>query len=320
MMPRPSSTKLRRADKPTAVIPHQSSLILQIAIRSIHIPANHRKHSRADIEGMAESVAARGQLQPIEIERISDDPESYRLIFGALRLQGMQFGGYETIAAIVTQPDELATDATRRLRSIAENMARVRLDALDRAIAIADWCDIYRAAKPHMKTGPRSAETRDPDASLKFRLAAADLAPGMPVDLDLVLAADFEASFSEAAQAFLHISRAGVFRALKIASIPSLQRDRMALHWMAKSEGELYKLATLKPAERQVAVIDLILADRADSVDDAIDQLDGRTRNKAPKWEVIHQTFSRLPPPDQDRFFDMNSASVDRWQAKRGRR
>lgn len=299
------SKKQRAADTPAL------PLVLQIDVRSIDIPANHRKHSRADIEGMSENITMRGQLQPIEVERSSEDARRYGLIFGALRLQAMQFGGRETITAIVRERDEFATEATRRLRSITENMARVRLDALDRAVAIADWCDIYRATQPRLKPGPKPAGSFE-ELTLKFRVNS---------DEELMEASEsFTASFSEAAHNFLGISTSGVFRALKIASIPSLQRDRMALHWMAKSEGDLYKLATLKPAERQVAVLDQILADKAHSVDDALDQLDGRTRNKPQKWEVIHQTFSRLPAPDQDRFFDMNSASVDRWQAKRGRR
>ncbi len=296
--------------------------ITSVPVTSIDIPAHHRQHSRSDVEAMAEDMAVHGQLQPIEIVPRADAIGRHWLIFGSLRLQAAAFNGNAGINAIVKEEAEFATDARRRLRSISENMARVVLSALDRAVAIADWCDIYRAAKPHLKPGPRSADARDPDASLKFRLTASDLdRPGTPLDLDLILAGEFEASFSEAAQAFLGISRAGVFRALKIASIPSLQRDRIALHWMARSEGELYKLATLKPTDRQVSVLDLILADKAGGVDEALDLLDGRTRNAPSKWEVIHQTFSRLPTSDQDHFFDLNEASIDRWQASRkGRR
>lgn len=313
------SRKTPPADKREPTLP--MSVILQIDIRSIDIPASHRKHSRADIEGMAESIAARGQMQPIEVERDAEDSERYHLIFGALRLQAMQFGGHDTIAAIVTERDAMATEATRRLRSIAENMARVRLDALDKAVAINDWCDIFRAATPQLKRGARSADSRDPDASLKFRLAAADFEKlAMPLDLDLVLAGDFEASFSEAAQAFLNISRAGVFRAIKIASIPAVQRDRLALTWLAKNEGELYRLASVKPAERQVSIIDLILGEKAGSVEEAIALLDGTTRNRPAKWEVVHQRFSRLPAGEQDHFLDLNEAAVLRWQTQRGAR
>lgn len=286
-------------------------LVMQIDVRSIDIPGNHRKHSRADIEAMAEIIAARGQLQPIEIERRGDSSDRYRLIFGALRLQATILNGSTTITAIVRERDEFATEGARRLRSFTENMAHVRLGALDRAVAIADWCDIYRATQPRLKPGRKPATD---ELSLTLR-------PNSD-DADLMVASEnFTASFSDAAQAFLGISRAGVFRALKIASIPSPQRDRMTLHWLAQSEGELYKLATLKPTDRQVSVLDLILADKAGGVDEALDLLDGRTRNAPSKWEVIHQTFSRLPTADQDHFFDLNEASIDRWQASRkGRR
>lgn len=283
-----------------------------IAIAKIDIPAHHRKHSRADVAAMAESLAVHGQQQPIEIERRSDAIGCYRLIFGSLRIQGTAFLGRQAINAIVREPNEFASDGARRLRSFTENMARVRLGALDRAVAIADWCDIYRATQPRLKPGRKSASATD-ELSLSVRLNSDDA--------ELMAASEsFTASFSEAAQAFLGISRAGVFRAIKIASISSLQRDRMALTWIADSEGELYRLATVKPAERQVSIIDLILGEKAASVEEAIALLDGTTRNRPAKWEVVHQRFARLPAGEQDHFFDLNEAAVTRWQTKRSAR
>lgn len=308
MMPRQLSRKTPPADKLEPTRP--MFVILQINVRSIHIPASHRKHSRADIEGMAENIAEHGQQQPIEIERDAEDGRRYRLIFGALRLQAMQFGGHDTIAAIVREPNEFASDGARRLRSFTENMARVRLVALDRAVAIAEWCDIYKATQPRLKPGRKPATSAE---SLSVRLNSDDA--------ELMAASEsFTASFSEAAQAFLSISRAGVFRAIKIASISSLQRDRMALTWIADSEGELYRLATIKPADRQMSIIDLILGEKAASVEEAIALLDGTTRNRPAKWEVVHQRFARLPAGEQDHFLDLNEAAVTRWQAKRGAR
>ncbi|SSC73123.1 unnamed protein product [Ciceribacter sp. T2.26MG-112.2] len=281
-----------------------------IAIAAIDIPAHHRKHSRADVAAMAESIAIHGQQQPIEIERRQDAIGCYRLIFGSLRMQATAFLGRDTINAIVREPNEFASDGARRLRSFTENMARVRLGALDRAVAIADWCDIYRATQPRLKPGRKPATSAE---SLTLRLNSGDA--------ELMAASEsFTASFSEAAQAFLGISRAGVFRAIKIASISSLQRDRMALTWIADSEGELYRLATVKPADRQVSIIDLILGEKAGSVEEAIALLDGTTRNRPAKWEVVHQRFSRLPTGEQDHFLDLNEAAVTRWQTKRGAR
>ncbi|WP_454288940.1 ParB/RepB/Spo0J family partition protein [Rhizobium arsenicireducens] len=281
-----------------------------IAIAAIDIPAHHRKHSRADVAAMAESIAVHGQQQPIEIERRQDAIGCYRLIFGSLRVHGTAFLGREAINAIVREPNEFASDGARRLRSFTENMARVRLGALDRAVAIADWCEIYRATQPRLKPGRKPSTSVD---SLSVRLNSDDA--------ELMAASEsFTASFSEAAQAFLGISRAGVFRAIKIASISSLQRERMALTWIADSEGELYRLATVKPVDRQVSIIDLILGEKAGSVEEAIALLDGTTRNRPAKWEVVHQRFSRLPAGEQDHFLDLNEAAVTRWQTQRGAR
>lgn len=301
------STKARSADKQL-----ETQVIQRVLASSIDIPNNHRKHSRSNVEAMAENMAVHGQQQPIEIVRRSDAIGRFWLIFGSLRLQAVNLNGGPLVDAVVREEGEFAAESTRRLRSISENMARVSLTALDRAVAIADWCDIYRAAQPRLKPGPKPSGSPG-ELSLNFRLNSADA--------ELMEASgQFAASFSDAAQAFLGISRAGVFRAIKIGSISSLQRDRISLTWLAKNEGELYRLATVKPADRQVSIIDLILGERASSVEDAIALLDGKTRNRPAKWEVVHQRFSRLPAGEQDHFFDLNEAAIIRWQTKRGAR
>lgn len=301
------SAKAKPMDKHASV-----SVTRQVPVASIDIPASHRKHSRTDVEAMAENMAVHGQQQAIEIVRRTDAIGRYWLIFGSLRLQAVALNDNLLVEAVVREEEEFAADSARRLRSISENMARVSLTALDRAVAIADWCDIYRAAQPRLKPGPKPSGAVD-ELSLNFRLNSDDA--------ELMEASGrFAASFSEAAQAFLGISRAGVFRALKIGTISSLQRDRIALTWIASNEGELYRLATVKPAERQTPIIDLILGGKAGGVEEAIAILEGKTRNRPAKWEVVHQRFARLPAGEQDHFFDLNEAAVTRWQTKRGAR
>ena len=279
-------------------------LEFEISVALVDIAADHRKHADIAVRAMAEDMAVRGQLQAIEV--IATEGR-YRLVFGRLRLEAIRLAGQATIRALVRTASEFASESELRLRSISENMHRVGLTALDRSVAIADWCSIYRAAQPALKPGPKPAEL-----SLNFRLNS---------DEALMQASEsFAASFSEAAQAFLGISRAAVFRALRIASIPSLQRDRIALHALARLEGELYALGGIKEADRQVQVIDLILSNAVQSVEQALARIDGRIQTERSRWERMSDKFGRLQEAEQDRFFDLQAPAIDRWKAKRGHR
>jgi len=299
------SVNLSSADTTMPVV-----IVEQVPVADVRIPADHRKHHPNAIEAFAENIDLHGLRQPIEIVR---EDGGFRLIFGALRLQAYQLLGRTTIGAIVKEPAAFTSEAAMRLVSISENMLRNPLTALDRSVAIADWCTIYRAAQPAVKPGRKPAGAPKPELSLNFRLNSSDL--------DLIVASEeFSASFSEAAQVFLHISRASVFRAIRVASIPSLQRDRIALHDIADLEGQLYLLGGIKAPERQVAVINMILADKAKTVEDALALLDNAPRIIKAKWEKISETFGRLKQPEQDRFFDLQEAAISRWQVKRGRK
>jgi ParB family transcriptional regulator, chromosome partitioning protein len=285
------------------------SIEREIPVALVDIARDHRKHPQYAIQSMAEDIDVRGQLQAIEVITSGD---RFQLTFGRLRLEAVRFLNVSTIRALIKTPEEFASEAEPRLRSISENLLRNPLTALYRSVAIADWCAIYRAAQPALKPGPKPALKAADELSLKFRLNS---------DEQLAEAsAQFAASFSDAAQAFLGISRASVFRALRIASIPSLERERIELHALAKSEGELYVLGGIKQAERQTAVVDLILSGKFASVEDALAHLDGRPKQAIETWEKMAQSFSRLQEPQQDRFFDLNEAGIMRWQAKRGRK
>jgi ParB family chromosome partitioning protein len=133
----------------------------------------------------------------------------------------------------------------------------------------------------------------------------------------MATSAAFSASFSEAAQHFLGVSRAAVFRALKIAAIPGLQRDRIALHPLADNQSELTALAD---EHRQAAILDLILGEKARNVAEALALLDERPRVTKHSWELVAEKFARMVEPDQDRFFDLQEPAIIRWMAKKGRK
>lgn len=279
-----------------------------VPVETITIPENHRKHHPDAVSAMAENIEIHGLLQPIEVIQVNGGHE---LVFGGLRLLAIRHLGWLNISSSVRQAEEFGSELALRLRSISEGLYRSQLSALDWAVAVSDWCDIYRAGQPPLKPGRKPANS-NAETSLNFRLNSDD-------DQLLQASSHFAASFSDAAQAFLDISRAKVFRALRIASIPSLQRDRIALHKLAKSEGDLYGLGGIRQLDRQSAVIDLILSGKVGTVDDALMFLDGKTKAVLAKWETMANEFGRLHENEQDRFFDLNADAIVRWDAKRGR-
>ena len=188
--------------------------------------------------------------------------DGYRLVFGALRLEAVRKLNRAEIRAEVKTPEQFPSEASERLAAISENMLRDELTMLDRSLAIADWCGIYRAAQPQLKPGPKPAALKA-ELSLNLILNSDD------TELSAI-SGQFSASFSQAAQSFLGISRAAVFRALKIASIVSPIRDRIVFHALADNQVELLMLAA-EPIERQKAILDLILGNKALGVADAID-------------------------------------------------
>lgn len=288
------------------VITADSLTSFMIPVAQVTRTANHRKHSQAAIQAMAENIDVHGHRQPIEV---LIDGDSYQLIFGALRLDAIAYLGRSEIKAEVKRREDFASGAAIRLVSISENMARRELSVLERSVDIADWCEIYRAAQPGIKPG------RKPAAAARGELGI-NLILNSP-DTDLMAASgQFAASFSDAAQAFLGVSRAGVFRALKIASIDALQRDRIALEPIANNQAELMALAAQATA-RQAAILDLILGGKASSVADAIAALDERPRHVQAAWEKFSEQFARIGEPEQDRFFDLNEPAIARWQAKK---
>ncbi|QND45238.1 ParB N-terminal domain-containing protein (plasmid) [Rhizobium lusitanum] len=278
-----------------------------VEISKIRRSADHRKHERATVQAFAENVDIFGLKQAIEV--VVEPDGLYRLAFGALRVDAYQYLNRAKIPAIVKRAEEFSSEATIRLSSIVENMARRDLTVLEKSAAIADWCGIYRAAHPGIKPGRKPAGAERVELSLNLILNSSD------TDLQEA-SGQFAASFSEAAQTFLGVSRAGVFRALKIASITSLQRERITFHPLAENQAELMALAA-QGSERQAAIIDLILGNKAASVEDAMAILDQRPRDIVAAWEKFAGKFSRLVEAEQDRFFDLNEPAIVRWQAKR---
>ncbi|RWO97169.1 MAG: hypothetical protein EOQ98_19240 [Mesorhizobium sp.] len=268
----------------------------KIKIADIRVPANRRRLDPAWVATlMADMQTGNGHMVPIEVVPEKTEGYQYRLIFGGHRLEAVARLGRTEIDAFVKDPKEVGTEAQIRKREIAENLIRRQLSVLDRSKDIADWRDIYDAEHGTGKTGrkrkPRD-EAEDDELSAKFAL-----------------------NFSEAAQAVLGISRRSVFHALKIATIPEQIRQSISLHAIANSQTDLLLLAA-EPTDRQAEIAKLLLAEPAEvsTVADAIALLDKvPASSKEPRWQKLAGDFSKMKASEQDRFFELHEAAIQRW-------
>lgn len=274
--------------------PSTPTAILDIAIDAIDVPAGRRRLDPAWVETLADLFSSQGQLSPIELIAADD---RYRLVFGGHRLAAARQIGWKKIGAVVKSHDDFASEAEIKLAEITENLARRELSALDRAVDIAHWREIYEAAKGTVKRG------RPSKLSQVVTFSEDDLAER------------FAASFSEAARKAFGLDRMAISRAMRIASIAEQVRDRIALHPIADNQSELLALAAELPV-RQADIAALLMAEpaQASTVAGAIAILDRVPEPAKPTaWEKLSETFSRMKERDQDRFFDLHEAAIQRW-------
>ncbi len=246
---------------------------------------------------LAEDISAEGQKEPI---RVVEHGERFRLIAGARRLAAVQSLGLPEIEAVVDAAETYADGAAMRLAEIKADMMRADLTALDHAVYVAAWCDIFRGVQGPQKPGPKpKALTTD-------------------AELD-EFSAKLALNWTDAAQQALGIGRRTVFRSLKIAGIAAEQRARIALHPIASKQNELLLLAD-QNADRQVEVIDMLAAEPtlATSVTEALTRLDSLPAPKpVPAYARLAEKFLTFKPAEQEAFFELHAERIERWLAER---
>ena len=264
-----------------------------IDVALIDVAAGRRKLDPAWVETLADLFQTQGQKSPIEVIAAGD---RYRLVFGHHRLGAAKRIGADVIQAVVKSAEDFASEADIVLAEITENLARRELSVLDRAVDIARWRELYEAthliAKPGRKAKPVSADE---------------------------LTAKFAVNFSVAAQTAFGLSERNIFRAVKVASIPGEVRDRIALHAIADNQSELLALAAAPPSH-QANIAALLTSEppQASSVADAVAIIERLPApQKEPRWQKVASAFSSLKEAEQDRFFALHEAAIQRWQKAR---
>ncbi|MFC6444603.1 ParB/RepB/Spo0J family partition protein [Shinella zoogloeoides] len=272
-----------------------------IEIAAIDVSPNHRKPDPDWVTTLREDMARLGQHTPIQVV---DFGGRFQLIKGLRRMLAVEQLGLVHIDAFVQSASEFSSSAALRMEQISAQIMRRELSVLDRSTNVADWRAIYETTTGVIRPGRKAIRGK--------------LAPNSDDVLD-AHAELFAGTFSEAAQRALGLNKDAVKRHLRIAKIDADVINRIALHAIADNQSELLALAA-ETADRQAAIADLLLSQPpgASSVAGALYLIDG-TVPKVPlaPWETFSERFTNLKEPDQERFFEVHVAAIERWFARR---
>jgi ParB family chromosome partitioning protein len=123
-----------------AAAPATGDAVQHVPVGAIRpLPGQPRRHFDADaIAELADSIAARGLLQPI-IVRAAPDGDGYQLVAGERRWRAAQRAGLHAIPALVRALDDAATYEI----ALVENIQRQDLNAIEEAGAYRKLIDDF---------------------------------------------------------------------------------------------------------------------------------------------------------------------------------
>ena len=168
--------------------------IVTIALSEIDVGKRLRPIDPDQAAMIAASMAERGLDDPIRVRAhpIEGASYSYRLVAGGHRYHAAQMNGWTDISAVVVE----ASDLQAKMMELEENLVRHELNALDRAVFLAEWQSVYKALHPDAKRGG-DRKSKGDDQSPKMALRSE--------------------SFSDAARERIGLSKSSVYRAVKLA-------------------------------------------------------------------------------------------------------
>lgn len=184
---------------------------------------------------IAAGMADEGLKTPIEVRPNKRKKGHYLGVAGGHRFRGAQILGWEEIECEVL---DISADEAR-LREINENVYRVELSDLDRAVFLAEKKRLYEKLHPGTKHGGARAE---------HVAIFGDLAP----------------RFTEETCERLGYSERTLQRVIARAKIDPAVRAKIAGSRIARTGSELDALLRLPP-EQQLAAVDLILSGSEDA-------------------------------------------------------
>ena len=128
--------------------------VKSIPIAQIHVPPRLREVEEDHAKAIALSIEAHGLINPITVRYAPAKGKGttpYVLVAGAHRLKAIEINGGTEIEAAIIDADQ----AEAQLVEITENLFRNELSALDRAIFVASYRDLWEQVHGKIKSGPK---------------------------------------------------------------------------------------------------------------------------------------------------------------------
>ncbi|MBA5777477.1 ParB N-terminal domain-containing protein [Stappia sp. F7233] len=275
----------------------------QIPVKLIDVPGGRRKVDPDWVAALAEDIGRQGLRVAIQLVEAGG---RYRLIAGAHRLAAARALKWKDIPAEVKPADAFADEAAMKLAEIAENLMRRELSALDRAMDVAAWRDVYERAQGAVKPGRKKSSQVE-----KIEDA----------DANTLASHRFSESFSQAAQRALGFSQPAVYRMLQIAKLDAETRERIALTKIADNQSSLLALVDLAQDLRG-RVLDLLMSEppQANSVAEAALLAQGKpaARSKDDHFKSTINKIRRLDRSQKFSLFDALETEIRVWAERRG--
>ncbi|MEL8056502.1 MAG: ParB/RepB/Spo0J family partition protein [Pseudomonadota bacterium] len=252
--------------------------------------ADRLRPIRSDVvASLAADIKANGLLQPIVVRPDPNFAKGFRLIIGAHRLEAVRELGWNDVRATVRS--KMSDDQARALE-ISENLLRVELSPIDRAVFLGEWKRIYEVENPSAKRGGdrKSQVFKDQKETVSVR------------------------SFADYAADELGFSGKTIRNAVKLCDIEQDLLKILRAERPDITQSDLLKIARLYNREApetsrvlQSKVVKALVSKPEQAVKTIIDQAQGvepMHAEKRPDWEKLAAKFQALAPKDQDRFLN----------------
>lgn len=267
------------------------SKIETIAIADIHVPERLREVDEDHALAIQTSIVQHGLLNPITVRRTPNAKGGkFTLVAGAHRLRAIALNDEAEIEAIIVEADKL----TAVLMEIEENLFRNDLSALDRAVFVQTYREVWEQKHGKIKRGG--------DQSANIALC--------PIE---ILEENAERGFAVYCAERLGVSKRTIFMAQEISSkVPRDLRRRLQGTSTADNQAALLKLAKLPPEK---------LANAArvfDAVEGDFDRMMQALGEPKPKQSAADKlrsrlidTWGRIKPRDRVEFVREYRAEIE---------
>lgn len=210
----------------------------EISISDIHIPERLRAVDEDQAMAISVSIVEHGLFNPVTVRKTPNGKSKYTLVAGAHRIRAMQLCDQTQVDATVIKAgkDEAV------LIEVCENLIRNDLSALDRAIFVQTYRDVWESKNGTIKRGPRGATIISDNMSL--------------ID---ILETKNSHGFSAVCAEKLGVSKRAIERSRRIAQrlTPAVRKSVQGTA-IADNQNQLLALAKLDSDEQRKAAIAIV--------------------------------------------------------------